>query len=397
MKNILFLAHRIPFPPNKGDKIRSYHFLSYLTTIYNVYLGAFIDDPNDWQYTEKLDVICAETFYLKLNPFKAKIKSLKGFLTGEALSLPYYRNQTMQHWVDSTITKNSINKVFVFSSVMAQFIKNTHGVEMFVDFVDVDSDKWRQYATSKSGLPALIYQRESNYLSNYEKKIAEQAKVSFFVSEQEADLFKQLLPANLRKKITSINNGVDTNYFSSEKVFSSPYAINEDVIVFTGAMDYWANVDAVKWFSDEILPNILLNFPLVKFYIVGSKPTKIVKALANKSVVVTDSVKDIRPYITHARLAIAPLRIARGIQNKVLEAMAMGKYVVTTSAAMEGISYNKSLDVFIGDNIDELAKLLNKLLQKKSADMISNVNRKFVIDSYSWNKNANKLVDLLEE
>ena len=397
MKNILFLAHRIPFPPNKGDKIRSYHFLSYLTTIYNVYLGAFIDDPNDWQYIEKLDAICIETFYLKLNTFKAKIKSLKGFLTGEALSLPYYRNQTMQHWVDSTITKNSINKVFVFSSVMAQFIKNRHGVEMFVDFVDVDSDKWRQYATSKSGLSALIYQRESNYLSNYEKKIAEQAKVSFVVSEQEADLFKQLVPANLRKKITSINNGVDTNYFSSEKVFSSPYAINEDVIVFTGAMDYWANVDAVKWFSDEILPNILLNFPLVKFYIVGSKPTKIVKALANKSVVVTDSVEDIRPYITHARLAIAPLRIARGIQNKVLEAMAMGKYVVATSAAMEGISYDKSLDVFIGDNIHEVAKLLNKLLQKKTDELVSNVNRNFVIDRYSWNKNANKLVDLLEE
>jgi sugar transferase (PEP-CTERM/EpsH1 system associated) len=397
MKNILFLAHRIPFPPNKGDKIRSYHFLSYLTTVYNVYLGAFIDDPNDWQYTEKLDAICVETFYLKLNTFKAKIKSLKGFLTGEALSLPYYRNQTMQHWVDSTITKNSISKVFVFSSVMAQFIKKTHDVEMFVDFVDVDSDKWRQYATSKSGLSALIYQRESNYLSNYEKRIAEQAKVSLFVSEHEADLFKQLVPANLRKKISSISNGVDINYFSSEQLFSSPYAINEDVIVFTGAMDYWANVDAVKWFSDEILPNILLNFPLVKFYIVGSKPTKIVKALANKSVVVTGSVEDIRPYITHARLAIAPLRIARGIQNKVLEAMAMGKYVVTTSAAMDGISYDKSLDVFIGDNIDELAKLINKLLQKKSAEMISNVNRNFVIDRYSWNKNANKLVDLLEE
>jgi sugar transferase (PEP-CTERM/EpsH1 system associated) len=303
----------------------------------------------------------------------------------------------MQHWVDSTITKNSISKVFVFSSVMAQFIKKTHDVEMFVDFVDVDSDKWRQYATSKSGLSALIYQRESNYLSNYEKRIAEQAKVSLFVSEHEADLFKQLVPANLRKKISSISNGVDINYFSSEQLFSSPYAINEDVIVFTGAMDYWANVDAVKWFSDEILPNILLNFPLVKFYIVGSKPTKIVKALANNSVVVTGSVEDIRPYITHARLAIAPLRIARGIQNKVLEAMAMGKYVVTTSAAMDGISYDKSLDVFIGDNIDELAKLINKLLQKKSAEMISNVNRNFVIDRYSWNKNANKLVDLLEE
>ncbi len=396
MENILFLAHRIPYPPNKGDKIRSYHFLSYLTATYNVHLGAFIDDSNDWQFTKKLHTICAETFYLKINPLEAKIRSLRGLLTGEALSLPYYRNRAMQNWVDSTITKNSINKVFVFSSVMAQFIKSTHDVEMYVDFVDVDSDKWQQYAANKTGLSALIYQRESNHLHNYEKNIAAKAKFSIFVSEQEANLFKQLAP-DLTKKIASINNGVDTSYFSPQQIFFSPYVLNDDVIVFTGAMDYWPNVDAVKWFAEDILPNILIKFPSIKFYIVGSRPTKIVKALANDSVVVTGSVEDIRPYILHAKLAVAPLRIARGIQNKVLEAMAMGKYVIATSAAMEGITYDKSLDVFIGDNIDDFSILLNNLLLKNIAEMESTNNRKYVIDNYSWSKNANKLVDLLLE
>ena len=162
-------------------------------------------------------------------------------------------------------------------------------------------------------------------------------------------------------------------------------------------MDYWPNVDAVKWFAEDILPNILIKFPSIKFYIVGSRPTKIVNALANDSVVVTGSVEDIRPYILHAKLAVAPLRIARGIQNKVLEAMAMGKYVIATSAAMEGITYDKSLDVFIGDNIDDFSILLNNLLLKNIAEMESTNNRKYVIDNYSWSKNANKLVDLLLE
>lgn len=396
MESLLFLAHRIPYPPNKGDKIRSYHFLKYLTDTYNVHLGTFIDDPNDWQYTDKLDAICAETCYLKLNPFEAKIKSLKGLLTGEALSLPYYKNQAMQDWVDSTIKTYSIKKVFIFSSVMAQFINKTHDVEMFIDFVDVDSDKWRQYANSKKGLGAWVYQRESNYLLNYEKKIAKQAKVSFFVSEQEADLFKNLAP-EVCEKITPINNGVDTDYFSPEQTFTSPYPRNEDIIVFTGAMDYWANVDAVRWFAEDIFSHITKNYPAVKFYIVGSKPSKEVEALANNTVVVTGAVDDIRPYIAHAKLAVAPLRIARGIQNKVLEAMAMGKYVIATSAAMEGISYNEPLDVFVGDEVDVVIKQLEELLRKNSVTMVSNNNREFVIAMYSWEKNVNKLVNSMQK
>ena len=394
MQDLLFLAHRIPYPPNKGDKIRSYHFLKHLTSKYNVHLGTFIDDPNDWQYRDRLDAICAETCYLALNPLQAKIKSLQGLLTGEPLSLPYYKNQTMQNWVNKTIKTHSIKKVLIFSSVMAQFINKTHDVEMIVDFVDVDSDKWRQYAASKNGLGAWIYRRESNYLFNYEKKIAEQAKASFFVSEQEAALFKKLAP-KVSEKVTHINNGVDTDYFSPELGFAIPYSAHEDVIVFTGAMDYWANVDAVKWFAEDVFPHITKNYPAVKFYIVGSRPTKEVEALTNSAVVVTGAVDDVRPYLAHAKLSIAPLRIARGIQNKVLEAMAMGKYVIATSAAMEGIPYNETLDVSVGDEVDIVIKQLEELLQKNSQAMISNHNRDFVTAMFSWEQNGNRLLNLI--
>lgn len=401
MKDLLFLAHRIPYPPNKGDKIRSYHFLKYLTSKYNVHLGTFIDDPKDWQYTDKLDSLCVETHYVGLNPFQAKIKSLQGLLTAEALSLPYYKNQAMQDWVDNTIKKHSINKVLIFSSVMAQFIipmlqnGNKHDIEMVVDFVDVDSDKWRQYAAKKKGIARWIYQRESKYLFDYEKKIAEQAKAGLFVSEQEAALFKTLAPT-LSEKTGHINNGVDTDYFSPEQTLASPYHDNEEVMVFTGAMDYWANVDAVIWFATNVFSQVIKNYPNVKFYIVGSKPTKEVEELAsNKNIVVTGAVDDVRPYVAYAKLAVAPLRIARGIQNKVLEAMAMGKHVVATSAAIEGIPYDESLSVSVSDEADIMIKQLDELLQNNPSAITSNVNRDFVKAKFSWEQNVSQLSALL--
>jgi sugar transferase (PEP-CTERM/EpsH1 system associated) len=403
MKDLLYLAHRIPYPPNKGDKIRSYHFLKYLTSEYNIHLGTFIDDPKDWQYTDKLNELCAGTHYLELKPLQAKIKSLRGLLTGEALSLPYYKNQAMQDWVDNTIKTHAIKKVLIFSSVMAQFIVpmlqhgNEHDIDIIVDFGDVDSDKWRQYAAKKQGIARWIYQRESRYLFEYEVKISEQAKASLFVSEQEAALFKSLAPQS-SEKIGHINNGVDFDYFSPEQVFSSPYRDDEQVIVFTGAMDYWPNVDAVTWFATDVFSQVIKNHPDAKFYIVGSKPTKEVEELArNSNIIVTGTIDDVRPYVAHAKLAVAPLRIARGIQNKVLEAMAMGKHVVATSAAMEGIPYDESLAVTVGDDVDVMVKELDELLRNNPAVITSKANRDFVKAKYSWEQNVNQLLSLIQE
>ncbi|MBL1264954.1 TIGR03087 family PEP-CTERM/XrtA system glycosyltransferase [Candidatus Methylomicrobium oryzae] len=401
MENLLFLAHRIPYPPNKGDKIRSYHLLKYLTSKYQVHLGAFIDDDKDWQYINKLDALCTTTHYQSLNPFQAKIKSLQGFLTGEALSLPYYKSKTLQEWINHTINTHSINKVLIFSSVMAQFITpflqcgKEDNLDVIIDFVDVDSDKWRQYALKKRGAEKWVYQRESQYLFNYELKIAALAKAGLFVSEQEAALFRTLAPS-LSEKIGYINNGVDTDYFSPEQTFTSPYPQGDEALVFTGAMDYWPNVDAVTWFSMEVFPHILNQYPNTKFYIVGSRPSKEVQTLAkNKNIVVTGAVEDVRPYIAHAKLAIAPLRIARGIQNKVLEAMAMGKHVLATPAAMEGIPYDESLALSVADEADAMVKQLNDFLQNNTPPLTSMINRDFVKMKFGWEQNLNRLSALI--
>ena len=392
MQDLLFLAHRIPYPPNKGDKIRSYHLLKYLSLNYKVHLGTFIDDPNDWQYTDKLKALCASTCYIELKPLLAKIKSLQGLLTGEPLSLPYYKNKRMQAWVNQTLSSHSRTQVLIFSSVMAQYINQDYKVDMAVDFVDVDSDKWQQYAQRCKGLKHWIYKREAQYLLGYEKTIAKQARASIFVSEQEAELFKKLA-SEVSHKITYINNGVDTEYFSPELNFITPYSKDDQIIIFTGAMDYWANVDAVVWFARAIFPLIIHQLPSVKFYIVGSKPTKEVLALAENSIVVTGAVDDIRPYIAFAQITVAPLRIARGIQNKVLEAMAMDKYVVATTVAMEGIVDKQKLAVTVADSVDDMSTEIIKQLQKS---IPAHKNRDFVLDQFSWEHNANQLISLLQ-
>ncbi|MBT9096935.1 TIGR03087 family PEP-CTERM/XrtA system glycosyltransferase [Methylovulum psychrotolerans] len=396
MDNLLFLAHRIPYPPNKGDKIRSYHFLSHLVAEFTVYLGTFIDDPHDWQYTPMVDALCAETCYQGLQPLPAKIKSLQGLVTGEALSLPYYRNAAMQAWVDAVIKAHAIKKVLIFSSVMAMYIRPEHGVEMVVDLVDVDSDKWRQYAEKKHGLARWIYRREARYLLAYEQRIAAVAKACLLVSEQEAALFKALAP-EVAEKVGFVNNGVDTGYFAPQHGGVSPYQADAQVLVFTGAMDYWANVDAVVWFAEQVFPRLQARYPQVVFYIVGSKPGKAVLELANNpAIIVTGRVDDVRPYVAYARLAVAPLRIARGIQNKVLEAMAMAKVVVASHAAMEGIPYPSDAEVAVSEDAEQMLAQLSAYLQVPVTPPAL-VNREFVVAHFSWQQNVHKLAALIQE
>src|SRR5690606_10458823 len=174
------------------------------------------------------------------HPKLGKIKSLSGFLRGEALSLPYYRNHALQAWVDKTIAEQSIERALIFSSPMAQYLQKHPALKLIADFVDVDSDKWQQYASSKTWPASWVYRREAQKLLSYETRIASQSKATLFVSEQEAKLFKQLAPSTA-DKITYVNNGVDTDFFDPALDYASPFTSNEEAIVFTGAMDYWAN------------------------------------------------------------------------------------------------------------------------------------------------------------
>lgn len=397
MRELLYLTHRMPYPPNKGDKIRSFHLLKYLSQYYRVHLGTFIDDEADWQHVDAVKAYCGETHFAKLNPAISRLCSLSGLLTGRALTLPYYQNADLQHWVDNLLASGSIQHVLIFSSAMAQYVQHIDDARRVIDFVDIDSDKWNQYAQSKHWPLSWLYRREGRLLLDYEREVALQFDASLFVSPAEAELFQQLAPESA-SKTSYFSNGVDADYFSPERVYPKPYSDHEQALVFTGAMDYWPNVDAVRWFSEEIFPAIFAKFPQARFYIVGSRPNPAVQELAKlPGVVVTGTVADIRPYLAHARLAVAPLRIARGLQNKVLEAMAMARVVVASPQAAEGIQATSGTEFYIADDNQEYIQIISALLADQADHMIASAARGRILKDYDWNNNLMQVETLLAE
>jgi sugar transferase (PEP-CTERM/EpsH1 system associated) len=397
MQELLYLVHRIPYPPDKGDKIRSYHLLKHLSQHYRVHLGTFIDDEKDWNYLDKVKDLCGETCFVNLSPKAARLRSLGGLFFRQPLTLPYYRDKGLQAWINSILETRPIRSILVFSSGMAQYVSHPGPARRIIDFVDIDSDKWMQYAATKSWPMDWIYRRESRLLLSYEKQIAKEFDGAAFVSEAEADLFKRLAP-EAATKVTYFNNGVDADYFSPQAIYSRPYAASSNILVFTGAMDYWANVDAVDWFARTIFSVIRTHVPDVEFHIVGARPAASVLALAAlPGITVTGAVPDIRPYLAHASLAVAPLRIARGIQNKVLEAMAMEKVVVASPQAMEGLCAFPGQELLVANNEDDFAHQIITLLQNKSHRAMGRAARARVLEDYSWEKGLGRIDALLSQ
>ncbi len=395
MQSLLYLTHRIPYPPNKGDKIRSFHLLQHLSQHYRVFLGTFVDDKQDWQYVDKVKSYCEDTCIVEIDPFIARIKSVFALLGSDPLTLTYYRNMKLQQWVTQVLEQQTISASVIFSAAMAQYIDRPQYGRRIIDFVDVDSDKWRQYAVSKPWPLSWIYRREANCLLNYERRIASAFDKATFVSEKEAALFQKLAP-ECAQKTTFFNNGVDTDFFSPMQNHLDPYPTEANVLVFTGAMDYWANVDAVDWFARHIFPMIRARKPDTLFYIVGSKPSKAVQLLANlPGVCVTGRVEDVRPYLQHAVAAVAPLRIARGIQNKVLEAMAMQKPVIASSHALEGIDAVHGEELLVADNEAEFADQVLSVLENESGAILGCAARNRITADYTWRDNLLRVDALL--
>jgi sugar transferase (PEP-CTERM/EpsH1 system associated) len=400
MSDLLFLAHRIPYPPNKGDKIRAWHLLEHLTKTHRVHLGAFIDDPEDWRYAEKMRAVCASTYLVGINPRWGKLRALSGLLTGQPLTLPYYRHAGLQRWVDARLAAG-VGNVLTYSSAMARFVIDHKATRRVMDFVDIDSDKWRQYAPTKTWPLSWLYQREGEKMLAWERQVAAEFDASLFVSSAEAADFQTLAPESAAK-VSYYHNGVDADYFSPERDYPNPYPAAAEVIVFTGAMDYWPNIDAALWFAAEVLPLLRQSLPNCLFAIVGSKPAAEVQALASQAnILVTGRVEDIRPYMAHARVVVAPLRIARGIQNKVLEGMAMAKTVVATPQALEGIAAIPDHEIRVAADAASQAAAVLAAMREVSNDttagtLIGAAARRRVMQDFSWENNLARVDKLLE-
>lgn len=396
MDDLLFLVHRIPFPPNKGDKIRSYHLLRFLAERYRVHLGAFIDDPGDWQYADALRRLCTgQVCLLDLPSWRGYGRALTGLAREEPLTVAWYRDPRMQRWVAQRLARDPIRLAIGFSSAMALYLPDGPGspIRRIMDFTDVDSRKWQQMAMTAPWWWRWIYRREAERLLAFDRRVAAVFDASLFVTGAEAELFRSLAPESAHR-VDYWENGVDSAMFDPELPLENPYPPGGPIMVFVGLMDYHPNVEAVRFFGREVLPLIRQQIPEVRFAVVGSRPVAQVRRLAevDGGILVTGGVPDVRPYLAHAQVATIPIRIARGIQNKVLEAMAMAKPVVTTSMVAGCLRREPSPPLLVADGAEAMAQAVIGLLQDPIGIRETGKQaRRWVVEHYQWEVNLKKL------
>ncbi len=356
-------------------------------------------------------------------------------ITVKPLSVQYFYSKKLQEAIDNRLKESRIDIIICFSSPMAEYIFKSklrqsstpkmenrisdqggpegHGwsnsqigldvpnhLKLIMDFVDVDSDKWLQYSKFARFPYSWIYDLEASRLSKYEQKVAEIFDHSLFVSQNEVDLFKKRNPHI--NNVSAIPNGVDLEYFNSDLRDSlNPITGNnkderqqstsnhQPILLFTGAMDYFANIDGVTWFANKVFPLIKKQIPGITFYIVGNNPVKEIKSLRkDKGILVTGFVPDTREYLGKATVFVAPLRIARGIQNKILEAMAMGIPVVTTPQALQGIQAKIGEDLLVEEDPESFACAVVRLIRDNNLrEYFRNNGKNFIENKYSWDKN----------
>lgn len=386
---ILFLAHRLPYPPNKGDKIRSFHILKYLAKSHQVSLACPVDADEDVQYMPEIRKYCDTIDWVKVNPKLKKFLSAKALFSNKPLSVECFYSKKLQYKIDQRLNETKFDVIYIFSSQMAAYVQGINHIRRIMDFVDIDSYKWIQYANFiENPISKFIYRWESKKLARYEKEIAQKFDAAVFVSDAEAQKFRNTIHDG--DHVFAIHNGVNYDYFNPNGKMiqrnSSP------VVLFTGAMDYYPNVDAVTWFVDEIFPTIRASVPDVTFYIVGNKPVEKVRQLHdNEHTIVTGFVEDVRDYFSMADVFVAPFRIACGVQNKILEALSMGLPVVASPIGAEGIKNDNPIQV--ADKPDDFVSKVVGFLKDRNKN--NDKLRGWVIQNYNWEKNLMHLEDLL--
>jgi sugar transferase (PEP-CTERM/EpsH1 system associated) len=381
-REMLFLAHRIPFPPDRGDKIRSWHILRRLSQLATVHLACFADDEADAAHLPAL----REALSGRLGEARVEVRrtgkaaaTARALFQGKPVSLTLFDSAALRAFSADLARRGRIDTVFAFSGQMAQFVPT--GPRFVMDFVDMDSAKFESYAVSGPLPMRRMMSREAQLLFDFERQTAARADLSLFVSEAEAALFRARtgLP-----NVRALSNGIDVDFFDPAADFE-PLPAEErgegPLVLFTGQMDYRPNVEAVTRFAREVMPLL----PGVCFAVAGRRPAPEVTVLRERGVIVTGEVPDIRSWLAAADIIVAPLGIARGIQNKVLEAMAMERPVVASPAAFEGIEAEPGRELVVAEGAEEQARAIRALLDDpQRARAIASAARRRMERSYRW-------------
>lgn len=389
-KAVLMLCHRLPYPADKGDKIRNLNIIRALQQVADVHLGCFIDTPFDLQYQAALAAEVTELFCLYRSPLRGACHAALALCTGRAITEAWYADSQLQQWTTQRLVQ--MDAVLVSSSAMVQYCMATSmPVGRVLDLVDVDSDKWSQYAIQTPWYLRWLYQREARLVAAIESQSNQLFDQLVLVSTAEAAHFCQLHPHVDASRVHGISNGVDTEFYTP-----SEGSIVADRVLFTGDMSYKPNVEAVLWFVSEIWPLIIRQQPQARFVVVGRNPTAAIRALASHNgIEVTGRVDDIRPWLDSAALVVAPMLMARGIKNKVLEALAMAKPLVVTPQAMLGLPpMPATVSLQVAETAAEFAAACVQQLQQPAVRI--SANREYVRSKFSWQHCLAPLFSLLK-
>jgi sugar transferase (PEP-CTERM/EpsH1 system associated) len=416
VRDLLFLSHRIPYPPDKGDKIRAWHMFKHLARRFRMHLGCFVDDPDDAAYVAELRPLCANLACIQIDRRAQRLKALLRARPGQPLTLGYFHDARLQRWVDATVAHHAIRHIFVYSSAVAHYVMGATAqgggpaaeTVRVLDMVDVDSTKWTAYAAT-AGWPArLVYAREGRTLLAFERRAACAFNRSIFVNEAEWRHFVDLAP-EARAYTGWVDNGVDLTHFSPTLDFADPFpAMVSPVgppsgpcaaprLVFTGRMDYRPNIDAVTWFAQTVMPKLREHVPDAQFAIVGAAPVPEVSRLAElPGVLVTGRVADTRPWLAYATIVVAPLLIGRGTQNKVLEGMAMARPVIATPEAFEGVQAMPERDILLATGAEQTIERIIDVLSGCHPDL-GTAARRAVELRHDWSVTLARLDDLFPD
>jgi sugar transferase (PEP-CTERM/EpsH1 system associated) len=402
-QDVLFIAHRIPYPPDKGDKIRSYHMLRHLAERYRVTVACMIDDPADVRHIDPLRGMVHQVFHEVRTPLGMKLRAVGSLVTGNPFTMPCFYSHRLQQDIDCFLDHNDVRAVLCFCSSAAEYVfRSRHYPEnlkkkvLLTDLVDVDSEKWRQYAEHQSGPMRWIYQREGRLLLPYEQRIIDAFDRTFLVSEAEKGVLAQYGSV---AKVEALSNGVDLEYFSPRTSPPDGEKTAPVKLVFSGAMDYWPNVEGAVWFAQNVFPMVRKVFPEAIFCVAGRNPDQAVVELQKISgIEVTGTIPDMRAHLATATLCVVPLQIARGIQNKVLEGMAMQKPVVATPGAATGLKAVFGTEIVVAEDNTAMAQAIIDLLNNPERQReIGRKAREYVEREHSWESHLCRLSELIDK
>ncbi|MCJ2177661.1 TIGR03087 family PEP-CTERM/XrtA system glycosyltransferase [Novosphingobium album (ex Hu et al. 2023)] len=386
MGEILFLAHRIPFPPDRGDKIRSHHVLKALARLAPVHVATFADDEQDHRFEADLAALSA-SYRLVRRRKRLPVAGLEALATGKPLSIAAFHDSRLERYVRNVLAQRDISVIYIFSGQMAQYVPNGYRGRVVADLVDVDSAKFEAYATKSHGIRSWMERREGYLLQAEEARIAGASDVTLLISKAEAALLHARL-SDPAARVCAMGNGMDSVWFDPALVTPEPRmtACGAPRLIFTGQMDYAPNIEAVMRAIDRIMPLVREACPQASLHVVGRNPPAVLQARGGRDgIEVWGRVEDVRPWLAAADIALVPLEIARGVQNKVLEAMAMALPVVLSPGSATGIDAQDGRDFAIAQSDAELAGAVVALAHDPArARAMGMAAREWIVGHAAW-------------